>query len=147
MTLLGVHAEVEDLLEVLQAPSQDRAQQPRSSSSSPVCWSSLHPAWTRRLLLHRGPVRRPSSAEQPFGGFRVPVSRQGHFAADASVTSSVRRGSGRLHGGPMTPRRRFGSEGLGIPSRLPGCHFWRSGSVSCCCLKSIWIWITIAAKR
>ena len=28
MMLLGVHAEVEDLLEVLKAPSHDRAQQP-----------------------------------------------------------------------------------------------------------------------
>ena len=28
-------------------------------------------------------------------------------------------------------------EGLGIPSLLLGCHFWRSCSVSCCCLRSM----------
>ena len=63
MMLLGVHAEVEDLLEVLKAPSQDtELNSPRLSLSSPVRWPTLHPAWTRRLRLRRvqcgGRVRR-----------------------------------------------------------------------------------------
>ena len=57
MVLLGVYAEVEDLLEVLKAPSQDRAQQPEvdlviagllDASSCclrrvPVSWQGISP--------------------------------------------------------------------------------------------------------
>ena len=90
----------------------------------------------RSLPGPRGCGFRESSAEAEFGdaafgGFPVPVSWQEHFAANASVTFSVRTASWRL----TTSRRRVGGEGLGIPSPLLGCHYWQSCSVSTCCLR------------
>ena len=37
---------------------------------------------------------------------------------------------------PLPPGERPRGEELGIPSPLLGCHFWRSCSVSACCLRS-----------
>ena len=97
--LLGVHAEVEDLLGVLKAPSQDRA--PGLLDASSYC---LRQQGVASSTL----TRVAEFGDASFGGFRVPVSWQEHFAARAVVTFS----------------RRFGGEGLGIPSPLLGCHFW-----------------------
>ena len=78
------------------------------------------------LLGPRGCGFTESSAEAEFfrdvafGGFRVPISWQEHFAANASVTFSVQTGPDGF---------------LGIPSPLLGCHFWLSCSVSASCLR------------
>ena len=64
MLLLGVHAELDDLLEVLKAPSQDRAQQPDVEL---VIAGFVVVSSSRRDLevaASSSPVRRPSSAEQ-----------------------------------------------------------------------------------
>ena len=69
-----------------------------------------------------------------FGGFRVPVSWQGHFAARAVVTFSVRTGPDGFIEAYDTEATVRGA-GLGIPSLLLGCHCWQSCSVSACCLR------------
>ena len=93
-----------DRTEVLKAPSQDTTAQGRAR----------HRRFAGRLFILPGPGGcgfTESSAEAEFGraafgGFRVPVSWQGHFAADVSVTFSVRRVRTALWR-PMTSRRRW----------------------------------------
>ena len=89
MMLLGVHAEVEDLMEVLKASSEDRAHQPEVELVIAGSLADSSSCLDPEVAASSSPGRRPSSAEQPLVGFRVPVSWQGHFAADASVTFSV----------------------------------------------------------
>ena len=67
MMLLGVHAEVEDLSEVLKAPSQDRAQQPE------VGRLFILPCAAGCRFIDSDAVAEFGDAA--FGGFRVPVSR------------------------------------------------------------------------
>ena len=93
MMLLGVHAEVEDLLEVLKAPSQDRAQQPEVE----LVIGGLLVVSSSCLDLEVAASSSPSSAEAEFGraalvGSESPSRGQGHFAGDTSVTFSVRTG-------------------------------------------------------
>ena len=99
MMLFGVHAEVEDLLEVLKAPSQDRAQQPEVelviAGLLVVSSSCLDPEVAASYPVQCGGRVRPSSL------WWVPSPR---LVAGALRRRRVRdvlcpEWSGRLHGG------------------------------------------------
>ena len=134
MSLLGVPAEVEDL-EVLNTLSQDRAQQPEVELVIAGLLVVSSSCLTRGVAASSSPVRRLSSADAAFGGFRVPVSR-GRGTSPKALPSRSR--SGRIQTAswrPSTSRRWVGGEGLGIPSPHLGCHYWQCCSVSSCCLR------------
>ena len=90
MMLLGVHAEVEDLFEVLKALSQDIAQQPEVE----LVIAGLLAAWTRRLRLHRVQCGgRPSS----FWWVSSPRLVAGALRRRRFRDVLCPEGSGRLH--------------------------------------------------
>ena len=83
------------------AAASPSAELPREVSSwTPAAYRARHRRFAGRLFIlpeSRGCGFIESSAEAEFGGaafggFRVPVSWEGHFAADAFVTFSVRTG-------------------------------------------------------
>ena len=63
MMLLGVHAEVEDLLQVLKAPSQDRAQQPEVELVIAGLLDASSYCLRQQGVASSTPTRWPSSAK------------------------------------------------------------------------------------
>ena len=88
----------------------------------------------------------------PTSGIVAPKRQSGRHRLASRLSGSAREtekvGSGTGTGAPVPVATLFllcllseahRGEGLGIPSPLPGCHFWRSCSVSSCCLRStVW---------
>ena len=111
MMLLSVHAEVEDLLEVLKAPSQDRAQQPEVEfviASLLVVSSSC---LDTEVAASSSPVRRPTSAESLVAGALRRRRVRDVLCPD---------GSGRLHGGLRHRGGGSGMRGLASPHPILG---------------------------
>ena len=88
MMLLGVHAEVE----VLEAPSQDRAQQPEVELGIAGLLDASSYRLVQKGVASLTPMRWPSLVLLRLVAFGCLVSWQGLFARNASVTFSVRTG-------------------------------------------------------
>ena len=124
--LLGVHAEVEDLLEVLRAPSQDRAHQPEVELVVAGSLADSSSCLDRRLRLH-----------QVQGGGRVRPSSLGWVSGACLVAGALRRrrvrnvlcpdGSRRLHGGLRHRGGGSGVRGLASPHPFLGAISWARG--------------------
>ena len=128
------------LVEVFTVHAQDRIPRrfldlntaiPRSSSSSPVRWPTLHPAWTRRLRLHRVQC-----------GGRVPPSSLWWVSRACLVAGALRRrrvrnvlcpdGSRRLHGGLRHRGGGSGVRGFASPHPILGAISWARGGGRIC---------------
>ena len=77
MLLLGVHAEVEELLEVLNTLSQDRAQQPEVELVIAGLLVVSSSCLTRGVAASSSPVRRPSSVMRRLVGSVSPSRGRG----------------------------------------------------------------------
>ena len=95
-----------------------------SGQSSTARGRARHRRFAGRLFILPGPgscgfIESSAEAEfgrAAFGGFRVPVSWQGHFAVDTSVTFVLcADGSGPASWRPTTSRRWVGGEGAWHP--------------------------------
>ena len=117
MMLLGVHAEVEDLLEVLSVLGRTTTARGRARRRRFAGRFFTLPSAAGCGFIDSDAVAEFGDAA--FGGFRVPVSWQGHFAAREAVTFSVRTGSdGFMEAYDM--RWRFGVRGLASPHPFLG---------------------------
>ena len=107
---------------------------PRSSSSLPVCW-------TRFFILPSaagcGFIDSDAVAEFGDAAFGLSRGRGSTRGRDVLCPDGSRTASWR----PTTSGRRVGSEKLGIPSPLPGCHI--VGSWWWPHLSLIWQWYVL----
>ena len=125
MMLLGVHAEVEDLLEVLKAPSQDRAQQPEVEVVIAGLLGASSCCLRQQGVASSTPTRWPSSV----------MLRLVALGCTRGRDVLCPDGSRRLHGGLRHRGGGSGVRGLASPHPILGCHYWKSCWVSPCCLR------------